>query len=92
MLEFNGWVVFGICGQLLFSARFLIQWLASEIRKQSVAPVSFWILSLAGAATLLAYAIHRQDPVFILGQSAGFLIYTRNLILIRRRRLEQQNA
>jgi lipid-A-disaccharide synthase-like uncharacterized protein len=92
MLEFNGWVAFGIFGQLLFSARFLVQWLASEIRKQSVVPVSFWVLSLAGAATLLAYAIHREDPVFILGQSAGFLIYTRNLILIRRKRLEQQNA
>jgi lipid-A-disaccharide synthase-like uncharacterized protein len=92
MPEMNGWVVFGLFGQLLFSFRFLVQWIASEIRKQSVIPVSFWIFSLLGASVLLAYAIHKQDPVFILGQSAGFFIYTRNLVLIRRKRPEEQKA
>jgi len=92
MPEMNGWVVFGLFGQLLFSLRFLVQWIASEIKKQSVIPVSFWIFSLLGASVLLAYAIHKQDPVFILGQSAGFFIYTRNLVLIRRKRPEEQKA
>ncbi len=82
------WLVIGFLGQLLFSARFLIQWLVSERHKQSVVPIAFWFLSLGGSLTLLAYAIHRRDPVFILGQSMGFLIYTRNLVLIRRNRLE----
>ena len=84
MPEMNGWVVFGLFGQLLFSFRFLVQWIASEIKKQSVIPMAFWVFSLAGAATLLVYAIHRRDPVFIIGQSTGFIIYTRNLMLIRR--------
>ena len=92
MPEMNGWVVFGLFGQLLFSLRFLVQWIASEIKKQSVIPVSFWIFSLLGASVLLAYAIHKQDPVFILGQSAGYFIYTRNLVLIRRKRPEEQKA
>jgi lipid-A-disaccharide synthase-like uncharacterized protein len=78
------WLLFGLFGQVLFSARFLVQWLASERARRSVMPVSFWWLSLSGAAVLLAYAIHRRDPVFILGQTTGFLIYTRNLILLRR--------
>jgi lipid-A-disaccharide synthase-like uncharacterized protein len=92
MPELTDWVIFGLLGQLLFSLRFLVQWIASEIRKQSVIPVSFWIFSLLGASVLLAYAIHKRDPVFILGQSAGFFIYTRNLVLVRRRRAERHRA
>jgi lipid-A-disaccharide synthase-like uncharacterized protein len=80
------WLLVGLLGQLLFSARFLVQWLRSEVLGRSVIPVSFWFLSLAGAAVLLGYAVHRADPVFILGQSAGLLIYARNLILIHRRK------
>ena len=76
------WVVIGLGGQLVFSARFLVQWAASERARRSVVPVAFWWLSIAGAAVLLAYAIHRRDPVFILGQSMGFAIYARNLWLI----------
>ena len=63
--------------------RFLLQWIASEKEKRSVVPTSFWWFSIGGAAILLAYAIYRADPVFILGQSLGFFIYARNLFLIR---------
>ena len=76
------WVLTGLGGQILCMMRFLIQWIVSEKAKRSVIPVSFWWLSIAGAAILLAYAIYRADPVFILGQSLGFFIYARNLWLI----------
>jgi len=79
------WLAVGFVGQALFGSRFLVQWIVSERRGESVVPLAFWYLSLGGAALLLAYAIWRQDPVFILGQSFGFLVYTRNLILISRR-------
>ena len=78
------WLAVGLLGQALFSARFLVQWLASERKRQSIIPVAFWWLSLCGGATLLAYAVWRRDPVFILGQGMGLFVYTRNLILIRR--------
>ena len=80
------WLVVGFMGQALFSARFLVQWLTSERRKKSVVPLAFWYFSVAGGATLLAYAIHRQDPVFIVGQGAGLFIYLRNLQLIYRQK------
>jgi lipid-A-disaccharide synthase-like uncharacterized protein len=76
------WVVFGFAAQLMFTGRFLVQWLVSEREKKSVVPVAFWYLSLAGGLMLLAYAIHRRDPVIILGQATGVLIYVRNLRLI----------
>lgn len=76
------WVAIGLFGQALFSARFLVQWLYSEYKRQSVIPVAFWYFSIFGSLTLLSYAIYRQDPVFILGQSAGFIVYIRNLVLI----------
>jgi lipid-A-disaccharide synthase-like uncharacterized protein len=78
------WLTVGFGGQLLFTSRFLVQWIASERRRQSIVPKAFWWLSLGGASLLLAYAIWRRDPVFILGQAFGFLVYTRNLILIAR--------
>jgi lipid-A-disaccharide synthase-like uncharacterized protein len=80
-----------LAGQALFSARFLVQWLVSEKRRESVIPVAFWYLSLAGSAVLLTYAIYRKDPVFILGQSMGSIIYLRNLWLIREKRLSGEN-
>ncbi|MCH6588687.1 MAG: lipid-A-disaccharide synthase N-terminal domain-containing protein [Limibaculum sp.] len=76
------WVLVGLGGQVLFMMRFVIQWIVSEKAKRSTIPVSFWWLSIGGAAILLAYAIYRADPVFILGQSLGFFIYARNLWLI----------
>jgi len=85
-MEPKYWLFLGFVGQLLFASRFLVQWMASERKGESVIPVHFWYLSLAGSLILLAYAIFRLDPVFILGQSTGFLIYTRNLMLIYRKR------
>ncbi len=80
------WLVIGLLGQALFSARFLVQWIHSERRGESVVPLAFWYLSLAGGVALLAYAVWRSDPVFILGQGAGLVVYLRNLILIHRPR------
>jgi lipid-A-disaccharide synthase-like uncharacterized protein len=81
----KAWLAIGFLGQALFAARFLVQWIASERKRESVVPISFWYLSLGGAAILLAYAIWRRDPVFVLGQAFGFVVYTRNLVLIGRR-------
>jgi lipid-A-disaccharide synthase-like uncharacterized protein len=83
--EFS-WVMIGLTGQLLFTARFLVQWLASEREKRSVIPIAFWYFSLAGGVVLFAYALWRKDPVFILGQSMGLIIYARNLWLIHAER------
>ncbi len=78
------WLIIGFLGQLFFSARFIVQWIYSEINKKSIIPLAFWFFSILGGVTLLAYAIHRKDPVFILGQSAGLLIYGRNLYFIKK--------
>jgi lipid-A-disaccharide synthase-like uncharacterized protein len=80
------WLAVGFGAQVLFGSRFIIQWLASEKAGRSVIPVSFWYLSLGGGILLLAYAIWRKDPVFILGQSTGAFIYSRNLYFILRER------
>jgi lipid-A-disaccharide synthase-like uncharacterized protein len=80
------WVVIGLGGQLLFTARFLVQWIASERARKSTVPVAFWYFSMAGGLILFAYAVYRKDPVFILGQSMGLLIYARNLWLIHAER------
>ena len=79
-------ILIGFLGQALFGSRFVVQWIASERARASVMPIVFWWLSLAGGATLLAYAIWREDPVFILGQGLGLIIYARNLVLIRKAR------
>lgn len=81
------WLAIGLLGQGVFSARFFLQWLRSEKEKKSVIPISFWYLSILGGVMLLFYAIYKQDPVFILGQSTGVLIYSRNLYLIQRNNL-----
>lgn len=80
------WIAFGLMGQLLFSARFVVQWLKSEKEKKSVIPTAFWYFSISGGIVLLTYALHKQDPVFILGQSLGLFIYLRNIQLIRKER------
>ena len=80
------WLGVGFLGQALFSMRFLVQWLQSERVKRSVIPDAFWYFSVAGGVTLLAYAIHRLDPVFIVGQGAGLFIYFRNLHFILKSR------
>jgi lipid-A-disaccharide synthase-like uncharacterized protein len=79
-----GWVVLGLLGQVLFTGRMLVQWLASERERRSVVPVAFWWMSLAGASMLLVYFLWRKDIIGVLGQSAGWVVYTRNLWLIYR--------
>lgn len=84
LLNVNAWVVFGLAGQLFFTLRFVVQWIASERRGRSTVPVAFWYLSLAGGAMLFVYALWgRHDLVFTLGQGAGLAVYARNLMLIR---------
>jgi lipid-A-disaccharide synthase-like uncharacterized protein len=83
------WLILGFTAQVLFSARFLVQWIASERARMSVVPISFWFLSLVGGILLLCYAIRRRDPVFIAGQAMGMCVYARNLMLIWRRKTRQ---
>jgi lipid-A-disaccharide synthase-like uncharacterized protein len=79
------WLSVGLVGQAFFSMRFVVQWIASEKRKESVIPLAFWFSSIGGGLTLFTYAFHRLDPVFILGEGAGIFIYARNLYLIWRK-------
>ncbi len=86
---------FGFIAQALFTARFVVQWIASERRKESIVPMSFWYFSIVGGTMLLIYAIMRQDPVFIMGQSLGSVIYLRNIYFIKKKNKtlkEQQKA
>lgn len=86
------WLAIGFIGQAMFSARFLIQWLSTEKQRRSVIPEAFWYFSILGGATLLAYAVHRADPVFILGQVTGLFIYSRNLYFVMTERKANQAA
>ena len=76
------WLAIGFAAQLMFSMRFIVQWIASERARRSIVPEMFWYFSMLGGAMLLAYAIYRADPVFILGQAMGLLIYARNIYFI----------
>jgi lipid-A-disaccharide synthase-like uncharacterized protein len=76
------WVGIGFVGQSLFFSRWLLQWLVSERKGESQIPVSFWYMSLIGSLVVLAYAVHRMDPVFIVGQGVGTLVYIRNIMLV----------
>ena len=78
------WIYLGLFSQFMFFLRFVVQWIASEIKKKSYLPVAFWYISIIGSTGLLIYSIHRKDPVFILGQSAGFLLYLRNIYFSRK--------
>ena len=82
----NGWVLFGFLGQAAFSARFIVQWIVSEKNKESTIPVVFWYLSLVGGLILFVYALYKKDPVFVIGQGSGLVVYVRNLILIRKKK------
>jgi len=79
------WLAIGLLGQLMFCFRFVLQWLASEKAQDSVIPDQFWYFSIAGGVILFFYAMHKMDPVFMLGQGMGILIYLRNLQLIKER-------
>jgi lipid-A-disaccharide synthase-like uncharacterized protein len=83
-VNFTLWTAVGMVGQCIFGSRFLVQWLVSERSRRSVIPKAFWYLSIAGSMVLLSYAIHRRDPVFIVGEIGGFLIYVRNLVLLKK--------
>jgi lipid-A-disaccharide synthase-like uncharacterized protein len=93
-LSFNEILILavGFAGQSLFFMRFFVQWLYSEKHRRSLIPTAFWYFSLGGSLLLLTYAIIRRDPVFMVGQSTGFIIYTRNLYLIARERREADAA
>ncbi len=80
------WLAVGLLGQLMFTARFIVQWIASERAGKSVMPVAFWYLSIFGGLIVLAYGIHKLDLVIILGQLPGVVVYTRNLWLIHKGR------
>ena len=80
------WVGVGLFAQAMFMMRFVVQWIASERAKRSVMPVAFWYFSIGGGLMLLVYAIYRADPVFILGQAGGLVIYGRNLYFVLRER------
>jgi lipid-A-disaccharide synthase-like uncharacterized protein len=88
------WQLVGFVGQGVFTARFLVQWAASEKKGNSVVPIAFWWLSLVGGFSLLVYAVYRQDPVFIVGQGMGMVVYVRNLMLVasHRKRVKDQVA
>ena len=84
-------IVIGYEGQALFATRFIIQWLSSENAGRSVIPVAFWYFSITGGLVLLTYAIWRQDPVIIAGQSVGVFIYARNLYFISKEKKQNQD-
>jgi len=86
------WIAVGLVAQGLFMGRFLVQWVISERKGESTIPVAFWYLSIAGGILLFAYACWRRDPVFILGQSTGLIVYTRNLVLLKRSRSKELQA
>ena len=88
----NTWMIVGFVGQFFFFSRFLVQWITSEIKNQSTIPIAFWYFSLVGSLLLLSYSIHRRDPVFIIGQSFGQIVYIRNLVLIYRQRRRERAA
>lgn len=76
----------GLGGQLIFGSRFFVQWFASERLKRSVIPLAFWHLSLVGGVLTLIYAVYIEEPVFIIAQVGGVLIYSRNLYFVYRDR------
>lgn len=77
-------LIFGSMGQIIFTLRFIYQWLYSRQKNESVLPLGFWIISLSGSVIIVAYAVIRRDPVLILGQSTGLLVYSRNIYLLKR--------
>ncbi len=76
------WLAVGFGAQLMFSMRFIIQWIASEKARSSIVPEAFWYFSFMGGLMLLIYAVHRGDPVFMLGQALGLVIYSRNIYFL----------
>lgn len=75
----TGWTLFGFVGNVLFTGRVLIQWIAAERHRKSVTPVVFWWMSLAGAVVLIIYAYGRREIPYILGLTPSLIPYIRNL-------------
>lgn len=90
VINLDWWVALGFLAQGLFTARFLVQWLASERAGHSVIPLAFWLFSIGGGVLLLVYALYRKDPVFIAGQAFGVFVYFRNLYFVMRDRKNTQ--
>jgi lipid-A-disaccharide synthase-like uncharacterized protein len=84
--KFDFWLVFGVIAQLLFAARFIVQWVSSERAGKSVIPFAFWFFSMGGGLMTLVYGIVRREPVIILGQGLATIIYVRNIMLIVKER------
>src|SRR6185295_16627245 len=90
--NFDWWVVLGFAAQLMFTMRFVVQWIETERQKKSVIPLAFWLFSIAGGLLLLLYALYRRDPVFIAGQVFGVFVYLRNLqFVLRDQRKKTEN-
>ena len=77
-------LVYGSMGQIIFTLRFVYQWIYSKRKDESLLPIGFWVISLLGALIIVSYAIYRRDPVLILGQSTGLIAYSRNIYLSRK--------
>jgi lipid-A-disaccharide synthase-like uncharacterized protein len=93
VIQIDGWIILGFVAQLLFTGRFVVQWLASEKAGRSVVPFAFWSFSIGGGALLLIYALYRKDPVFIAGQLLSLVIYLRNVqFVLRERRRDNAEA
>lgn len=90
--QLDFWLILGFIGQAMFTMRFLVQWIASEKKKESVIPITFWYFSLGGGLIVLFYAIHRMDPVFILAYLPGNFIYLRNLWFIYKKKTTSRLA
>ncbi len=86
------WLIFGIAAQLLFTARFVVQWIVSEKLGKSVVPLAFWFLSMGGGVMLLIYGLVRREPIIILGQGLAVFIYVRNLVLIFRNKADKSES
>ncbi len=79
-------LLFGSIGQVIFTLRFVYQWVYSMKKNESLLPLGFWLISLTGSLIIVAYALYRKDPVLILGQSTGLVVYSRNIYLLRKER------
>jgi lipid-A-disaccharide synthase-like uncharacterized protein len=90
--KFDFWLAFGLVAQLLFTARFLVQWISSERAGQSVVPIAFWFFSMGGGLMTLIYGLAKREPVIILGQGLATLIYIRNIMLIVKNRGKASKA
>lgn len=79
-------LIYGSLGQIIFTLRFIYQWIYSRKRHESILPLGFWLISLLGSAIIVSYAIVRHDPVLILGQSTGLVVYIRNIWILKKQR------